>query len=657
MINGYAGKILHINLTTKKIEEEKPSEEIYKQYLGGIGLGVKYLFDNIKPNIDPLGSDNIIGFVTGLFSATNYPFSGRYTVVGKSPLTGTWSDANSGGFFGPELKKAGYDMVLVKGKSDKPVYIWISNGKTEIRDAKSIWGKDTTDTESILKEELNDPKIRIVSIGQSGEKLSLISCVMHDHGRAASRGGLGAVMGSKKLKAIVVRGEEKIPIADPKKLKSAKNKVLDIMKTKPALLGKILTPLLNPFLPWMLKKGITAMPDTGAMVNMWKTLGTTGLVSASAQMGDSPTKNWGGSGAKDFPMRTMSSKISDEKIQQFVEKPYGCQSCPLRCGAILHTEGPFQVKDSHRPEYESIAAFGSMLLNDNVEAVLKANDACNRYGIDTISAGGTIAFAMECYENGILTKEDTDGIELTWGNPEAIMSMLDKLANREGFGDVLADGVKVASEKIGKGSEKYAMHVKGQEVPMHDPRLNPSFGATYVSDPTPGRHTMGGAGFDEFGLPLNPVSGIDLPKVKRYQYTGKGLNHSFGSKVTMAMNCLNICLFSAMFGDLHLIEAIEGITGWDYSLEEFLEVGERVQNLRQAFNVREGFKPSDFVLPDRIKGIPPLDSGPTAGVTIDLDSMVNEFYEFMDWNKEDGKPSKEKLQSLGLDNVIKEIYT
>lgn len=292
-----------------------------------------------------------------------------------------------------------------------------------------------------------------------------------------------------------------------------------------------------------------------------------------------------------------------------------------------------------------------------MESIIKANDICNRYGLDTISSGVAIAFAMECYEKGILTSEDTDGIELTWGNTEAIIRSLEKLAKREGFGDLLADGVKVAAAKIGKGAEKYAIHVHGQEVPMHDPRLNPSFATTYVTDPTPARHTQGGAAFLEFGITMMPIKEIKIPKIKRHQYSGKGEAHATMSKIQMALGCLGLCQFFGMFSTSPIIELVEAVTGWKYSAEELMKTGERIQALRQAFNVREGIKPSDLIAPNRIKGIPPLTAGPTAGITINLDSMAKEFYQAMDWNLEDGKPSRERLESLELTDVAKEFYT
>ncbi|MFX1449605.1 MAG: aldehyde ferredoxin oxidoreductase family protein [Promethearchaeota archaeon] len=657
MVNGYMGKILIVDLASKDIKIEKPNEDFYLNYLGGTGTGVRYLYDNQRPGIDPLGSESIFGLITGLFNGTNIPFSGRYSVVGKSPLTGTWGDANSGGYFGTELKKAGYDAVFIKNISEKPVYLWIKDDEIEIRDAGNLWGKETGITDKMLKAELGDELVKSACIGPGGEKLSLISAVMTDHGRAAARSGLGALMGSKKLKAVAVRGTNEVNIFNPERLSELKKEWLKPLKKKPSRIMSFMMWLIKPILPWILRQGIFTMPDVGTMVDGFRKYGTTMSASVSSEMGDSPCKNWSGAGSYDFSMKKHASKISDDYVVKHKLKGYGCQACPIRCGAVVKIPaGPFTGEETHRPEYETLAAFGSMLLNDDINSIIKANEICDSYGLDTISVGSAIAFTTECYENGILTKDDIDGIDLTWGNAEAIVKMTEKLAKRQGFGAILADGVKRAAEKIGKGSEQYAMHVGGQEIPMHDPRLNPSFGTTYVTDPTPGRHTAGGAGFLEFGMSLAPLEGIELPKVKKYEYEGKGEAHVIISNALMLLNCVGICQFSGMFGTFAFPEILEAITGWKLSIDDLLKTGERVQVLRQAFNVREGIKPSDFKLPDRIKGIPPLKHGPLAGKTIDLDTLVKEFYKAADWNPVDGKPSIEKLQSLGLGDIADEFY-
>ncbi|MEE4352353.1 MAG: aldehyde ferredoxin oxidoreductase family protein [Desulfatiglans sp.] len=654
---GYHGKILIVDLSTGKIHVEHPPAAFYEDYLGGLGTGVKYLIDNMAPEVDPLGPDNILGFVPGILNGTNVPFGGRWTVVGKSPLTGTWGDANSGGFFGTELRKTGFDALFVKGISEEPVYLSINNDQVDIKPALDLWGMDTTEVEEKLEKDLGRTKVRVASIGPAGEKLSLISGIFNDKGRTAARSGLGAVMGSKRLKAVVVKGDQKIQIADPVGLKEFKKEALEPMKLRPSRLTKIMMALTKPILPWLIKKGLLSLDDVGVMVEGFGKHGTSMLAAASVEMGDAPCKNWSGGGSDDFPMKKASSKISDDNITKYKTKKFACQSCPLGCGAILKVDkGPYPLEETHRPEYETLAVFGSVLLNDDAESIIKANDICNRSGLDTISAGTCIAFAIECYENKILTPEETDGLELTWGNSEAILGLLEKIGKREGLGDILADGVRIAAGKIGRGAEAFAMHAGGQELPMHDPRLNPGFGTTYITDPTPGRHTQGGAGFLEFGFYIMPFKGIEMSEVERYQYSGKGEAHALLSKAQIVEDAMGICIFAGMFGGSPYAEMLTAIMGKKYTNDDLLKIGERVQILRQVFNVREGFKPSDFKLPDRVIGRPPLTKGLTAGVTVDVDTMAREFFEAMDWSIGTGKPSSERLELMGLPEIARELH-
>jgi aldehyde:ferredoxin oxidoreductase len=345
--------------------------------------------------------------------------------------------------------------------------------------------------------------------------------------------------------------------------------------------------------------------------------------------------------------------ISDQKVLDLVDEKYACWGCPIVCGAKMKAGKEYSYEaGAHRPEYETLSAFGPMCLNDNIESIIKANDICNRYGLDTISAGATIAFAIECYENGIISTNDTDGIELNWGNHQAIIAMTEKLAKREGFGDVLADGVKRAAEKIGGGADQYAIHVGGQELPMHDPRLAPSYGGAYQSDPTPGRHTQGGLGGYEIGMP--PPSW--LPPMDKYTYTGKGLIEAMIKNSLHTVNASGICSFGVgVLPEDALATFISTVTGWDFDMEEGLKTGERIANVRQAFNIREGFTPMDFKISGRPVGDPPLEDGPTANVTIDADTLRAEYFTAMDWDVETGKPNRSKLEKLGLHDIADEL--
>ncbi|HUT68521.1 MAG TPA: aldehyde ferredoxin oxidoreductase N-terminal domain-containing protein, partial [Dehalococcoidales bacterium] len=430
MTRGYAGKILKVDLSGNKLKDEVLDEKLARRFIGGYGIGARIIFSEQAGGVDPLGRDNILSFLTGPFTGTPAISGTRFTVAGKSPLTGCWGDANSGGYFGAYLKFAGYDAVFFTGISEKPVYLFIDNGKAELRDAAHLWGKDTYETEETIKSELGKD-VAVACIGPSGEKLSLIAGIVHTRGSVAARSGLGAVMGSKRLKAVAVKGNMKVPLADENRAGELRKKYL---------------------------------AQLGGHVDVIRKFGTTFVTVACIESGDSPVKNWGGIAVTDFP---DASPLGGEAVAARKLKSTACYQCPIGCEAIMKAgTGEYKYDaGSYRPEYETIAMLGSNCLNTNIESIIKANDICNRYGIDTISTGAVIAFAMECFENGLINKKDTDGIEMTWGNHRAIVAMTEKIARREGFGDILADGIKSAAQKIGKGTEKFAIHVHGQEVP------------------------------------------------------------------------------------------------------------------------------------------------------------------------------------------------
>ncbi len=613
MAHGFMGKMLWVDLSRNELKEEVLDEKLGRQFLGGYGLGARILFSRQKAGADPMGPDNILGFVTGVLTGTDAMGGSRYVVVGKSTLTGGWGDANCGGNVGPHLKFAGYDAVFFTGISDKPVYLYIDNGKAELRDAAHLWGKDTFETEDILKKELGK-EVEVACIGPSGEKLCLISAVMNNKGRAAARSGLAAVMGSKKLKAMALKGNMKVPVADAKKASEMR---------KRHLAGMDLPPFMKYF-------------------------GTSGLFNMSCESDDAPCQNWAGAAVVDFP---DYKDISAEPLIAKQERKYGCWHCPIACGGHMKaSNGEYKYEaGAHKPEYETLAMFGSNCLNTNLESIIKLNDICNRYGLDTISAGACIAFTIECYENGLITKKDTDGLEMTWGNHRSIVAMTEKLAKREGFGDIIADGVKKAVEKIGKGAEKYAMHIAGQEVPAHDSRGGHGFAIGYGTEPTPARHTQGGEG---------PFPAGVMPDFDRSTFTGRGEPHKIGSCFNQVMNASGCCMI--VFGDGYdhadwLVEAIKVITGWDFTREELLKTGERIDNMRQAFNIREGLK-TPWKLPDRMLGKPPKTVGPRAGITLNEDEVFNEYLQAMDWDIKTGKPSKKKLLELGLDDVAQVLW-
>ena len=658
MIKGFIGHGLEVDLSRNALSTFQIDESVFKDFLGGYGLASRLILEKQSVKANPLSGANMIVFSPGLLPGTGAPFSGRFSVCGKSPLTGCWGDANSGGYFGPMMKKSGFDIVLVSGVSEIPVYLNIENGKSELRDASHLWGKDTLETESMIKRELHEPSTQVACIGPAGEKKSLISCVITDGGRAAARSGLGALMGSKRLKAVSVRGDLKISVANEAEFEAVSSRIRNFYKT--SLVSLIGARISKPIIPVFIRilgskiESILERVGSGLAVEAFGNSGTSLGLSLSVESGDSPVRNWGGVGVRDFPI-SMSKKISGNSVTKYDKSKYSCSSCPLGCGALVDVKtGRFASKNVHRPEYETLAAFGPMLLNDNVESIIKASDICNRYGLDTISTGTSIAFAFECYEKGLLSISDTGGLDLVWGEPSTVIDLLESIAKREGLGAVLADGVKQASEKIGKGSDKLAIHICGEEPAMHDPRASPSFGTTYLVDAAPGRHTPGGAAFAEsMGTDL-PLNGIDFPKVSRYQYTGKGEIHKAYSGFTHVVNSLGLCNFGAigLVPNFPLLELVNAATGWDLNSSDVLTIGERIQTARWVFNLIEGVDPKSFKLPDVLKGVPPFKVGPTAGVIVDIDSLVYDYYNAMSYDHNTSWPSRDRLELLGLNEIV-----
>ncbi len=613
MTSGYMGKILNVNLSKSELSDEALDEKMYRDYIGGYGIGARILYDRMKAGVDPLGPDSILGIMSGPLTGTDAVSGTRFTILGKSPLTGCWGDANSGGYFGAYIKFSGYDGIFFTGISEKPVYLFIDNGKAELKDAAHLWGKDTYETEDILKSELGKD-VAIVCIGPSGEKLARLSCIMHNKGSAAGRSGLGAIMGSKKLKAVAVKGKMAVQVADAKGLKNLRTKILAKMSGDIDWLGKF---------------------------------GTSFVTVRSAESGDSPVKNWGGIAVNDFP---DAKPLGADPLDEYKQKRTGCYRCPISCEAIMKEgTGEYKYKaGSFRPEYETLAMFGSNCLNNNLESIIMANDICNRYGIDTISAGAVMAFAMECYEKGLITKKDTGGIEMTWGNHKSLVAMMEKTAKREGIGDILADGVKIAAHKIGKGAEQYAIHIQGQEVPAHSPIGGFHWPATYIANATPGRHTQGSEGFSQ----------ELMPEYDKGSFSGRGPAHRMGTCQQHVVMCTGMCLFvnGNLPGYETIAEFMRAITGWDITLDELLKAGERIENLRQAFNIREGVNLLKYEVSGRILGKPPHTEGPLAGITVDADTLVKEYIAAMDWDAATAKPSEKKLKELGLDDIAQELW-
>lgn len=614
-------RLAFVDLSAGTAQVEEIPDGLYLDYLGGYGLGAYVLFTRQKANVDPWGPDNMLGFVAGPLTGTDAITGNRFAVVGKSPKTMTWGDANCGGDFGPALKRAGLDGIFFEGIAQKPMYVEIAGGKVVLHDAGNLWGLDSNETEDALQEHYGT-EAKVACLGPAGERASLLACIMNAKGRAAGRSGLGALMGSKRVKALVAVPTMAIEVADAVRMKDIRHRVI-----------------------------AEHFNEDNEPYVLFSTYGTPGFMAPSVATGDAGIKNWAGTQG-DFP---NAAQISDESVIAYQAKKYGCWNCPIRCGGHMKIEsGPYAC-EHHKPEYETLASFGSMCLNDNVESIIRINEICNRAGLDTISTGCTIAYAMECYERGLITTADTGGLDLTWGNTDAIVKLTEQIAGGEGFGgDVLGMGVKAAAEKIGKGTEELAIHVQGEEVPMHDPRCFPSLGASYLLDATPGRHTQYGGWMDEANFA--PPGLLRQHITDKYAYTGKA---DISKRVTCfghAINAAGVCMFGmGICPASSLGEFMTAATGTEFATEDLVAIGERIANLRLAFNIREGLDNLSFKIPGRILGTPPLKVGPTKGVTVDNETQVREYLAAMGWDQHTGRPTKETLNRVGLDFVAEEI--
>ncbi len=618
--NSYNGKILRVDLTKGELKTEILEESIYRKYIGGSSLASYFLLKELKKRIDPLGPENILVFAASVITGTTVPGASRYTVAAKSPLTGGFGEAEAGGWWAPELKWAGYDAIVIKGVSPKPVYLWINDDKVELRDAGHLTGKTTGEAESLIREELADSKIRVAQIGPAGERLVSYATVSNESKHFNGRTGMGTVMGSKKLRAIAVKATGKNPYADPEKIKEITKEFAS---------------------KW--KETSQGMYDHG----------TAGGVVGLSDDGILPTRNFREGqfkGAEAISGVTMADTI-------LVNRGH-CYACPIRCKREVKVEGIYDVDPYYGgPEYETVGSLGSLCGIDSLEAIAKGNELCNKYGLDTISTGTTIAFAMECFEEGIIDKNKTDGIELRFGNADAMLEMIEKIKNLEGIGAILAGGVVHAAKKFGYGAEKFAMHVKGEECPMHEPRGKVGVGIQYAISPTGADHMEAPHDlmFTDYGLSLDlvkpmgllePLDALDLSakKVRFFSYT---------QKIWSLYNCICMCQFvGAPLGALSLkniVDLTEAVTGWNTSLFELIKIAERSNTMARCFNIREGFTSKDDKLPDRF--FEAFTSGPLKGKVInreEFDKAIKTYYGMEGWD-ENGVPTKAKLAELDLD--------
>jgi len=617
-VSGYLGKILRVNLSKGTTSVDEPNESFYRRYFGGRGFISYYLLKEVPRKADPLGPENKLIFATGVITGAPAGGTGRNSVGAKSPLTGIYGDGEVGGYWGAELKHAGYDAIIVEGKSADPVYLWIKDGEVEIRDAKHLWGKPTKECEEAIKGELGDRNIRVAQIGPAGENLVRFAAVVNDLGHVCGRCGIGAVMGSKKLRAVAVRGHQKVELADPEGVSAVAKWYRDSFRT-------------------------IKFPNNLSLH------GTANLFKGFNEKGSLPTRNFRDGGFEG------ADKINADAIEAgALQKRRGCYACPVECKPMVSVGKPYNVDPVYGgPEYETQTSLGSFVGVDNLEAMLKGNEMCNAYGLDTISVGVAVAFAMECFEQGVLTEKDTDGLKLNFGNGEAMLKLIDKITRREGFGNLLAEGVARAAEKIGKGAEEFAMHVKKQEIPMHDPRWKQGMGLGYIFSPQGADHNdnihdiqfeanitneLNSLGIYD-PMPINDLS----PDKVRLLY--------YGSTWKQMLNCLELCYFVS-FPVQKVVDLVRATTGWPTSAFELMKLGERCIQMTRYYDIREGMSKDEDRLPERF--FTPFPAGPLKGVKIDkkaFEKARETYYGIACWDKETGAPSLGKLQELGIEWV------
>jgi aldehyde:ferredoxin oxidoreductase len=594
-------QLLRIDLNKGTLKEEEIDEKTVKKFVGGRGIGVKILYEELKTGTDPLGPENKLIFMTGPATGTAFPLSGRFHVITKSPLTGGIGDSNCGGDWGPELRFAGFDGLIFEGRSEEPVYLWIHDGEAELRCAERYWGKGVWDTEDMIREELGDPKVKLASIGPAGENLVLLAAIINDKHRAAGRAGVGAVMGSKNLKAVAVRGNKKPEVVDPEGLKK------------------------------VVKEKNKKIKEAGVTGETLPKLGTAALVNVINEAGAYPTRNFQ-TGV--FPTADRTS--GEAMRERILIKGKPCWGCTVACGRVTRvTHPPYQV-DGEGPEYETTWSLGAMCGIDDLDAITKAHNICDEMGIDPISFGATVACAMELYEKGLIPKEKLSGLELRFGNPQAIVDLAWRTGYRSGFGDDIAMGSKRLAEKY--GAPELAMHVKGLELPAYDPRGYKGHGLGYATSNRGGCHLRAYMiSVEQLGIPekLDPLKTEGKAEwVKWYQ----DWFSVFDSLVVCKF--LSFALNVDDFKDL-----INPITGWSWTAEDLLETGDRIYTLERMFINREGFDRKDDTLPDRLLKTP-MPEGPVKGHVAELEKMLDEYYKIRGW--EDGRPTKAKLRELGL---------
>jgi len=614
------GKQLRISLNDFGFKYEKVDEKTLKNYLGGVGYAAKILYNELEKGVDPLSPDNKIIFATGPLTSYRVPGGGSIEICFKSPLTNAWGEARCGGNFGPDLKKAGYECIIFEEKAPKPVYLFIDDDKIEFKDASHLLGKMVSEKIKIIRGEIEDKDISVMCIGIAGENLAHIASVMFE-GRAAGRCGAGAVMGSKNLIAVAVKGSAKLEVKNPDELKEVLKEVRDVLKESDIAQG-------------------------------FRQFGTIGDMAGNDAAGDWPTKNWQsnnwGKGEQLFDYYNNHN---------FIRNKMCYKGCPVACGRLAKVDqGKFKTPSHEGAEYESVSAFTAFVFNEDVDAAIHSTYLCNEYGIDTISAGGIIAFAMECYENKLISKKEADNLDLSWGNSEVLPILVEKISKREGLGNILADGVAKAAQKIGQGAEKYAIHGKGLEGPAHDPRSGKLLAVTFG---TANRgmchiHPLEGMAYDsgKISWGLIPYGVPDPNQLDRWDEKGKGEITKTLQDGLILPDILGVCKFFMYFGLTleHYAKFLSALYGWQFEGNDLLKIGERVNNLQRLFNIREGFSKKNDIIPERAKQRPLFGAYKEEERCIikDYEGMLEEYYKARGWDTKTGIPKKKKLIELKL---------
>ena len=605
---GYHGRFLAVDLDTRETRNLELKDDDLKKFIGGAALAARLTYDHVKEGMNPLAPDNPLIFAVGPFTGTTIPMVSRGAVCGISPLTGIWGEATTGGVFPFRLKTAGFDGVMVTGRARQPVYLYLHDGTAEIRDASRLWGKDSYQTQDILKDELKVTGLSIACIGRAGENLVNYACVMNDKGRAAGRCGLGALMGSKNLKAVAVAGNQRASLADNDKLTELTNRARQTI-------------------------------SLAIMAVVYREYGTLLYMDMGMFAGDTPAKYFSRSV---FP----AQKVTGHSLRQaYSVESYACYGCPIGCGRLVRGFRK-DIPEVDGPEYETAVVFGPLCMNYDWDSIIHANHLCNAHGIDTISAGVAIAYAMYLYEKGILSR-DRAGMEIKWGDGQTIVRLVEMIINRKGIGELLGAGVKKMPEELGADPET-AAHVKGLEIPMHDPRAYSGEAISYATGPRGACHLKGdfygaGAGIPELGI----------PRTDRFQSAGIAVPAAKFQSFKDMFDSLLLCKFAPLSPSV-IAEILSAITGWSFTPTDLLTAGDRSINLKRAINNRLGVTPKDDKLPKI--NLQVVNEGGIAGKSPDMAVMLKEFYDFRKWDWNTGKPAKEKLLELGLDFVAKDLW-